>query len=411
MPPIVSPIPDRVVAYVGGTNFLLRAYVLWKDGKMIVIQAPPLDLVAERVHEMKERATFTESEYRKLELEYWRGLEIIHTLVDTIDFDRTNWGYLLPRKKTDSGFQITQRKKQFRKITIPLWAPRVDENDIVYTTWWECEHRAGIWNGREVEVFMGWDGDGMQMEDLERSMRGYQYVQGMDLTYEVLGHVMRHDIVIGLMTEPHIGRIMQDRDRALLYDAVSRMERRRIVHMGPTPPNLLIHNGKVRLTNLACVRYFGPEKDEEFKIMAEARHWRTLGDFFSTMDPFPFDIPNYMRNRQPNLHILPEVPSVDRPIRLEIFTQRQARPYLLDMFKLRKEYEKKMERRRDLGLSKRSQIPESLEDELTDFTSEVLEDRPYVVPTARPRSKKRRNEQYNIENSVSRRLLLAHGDS
>lgn len=78
MTPIVPPIPDRVVAYVGGLNYLLRAYVLWKDRQMIVIQAPTLDLILERFRKFgKYQFTFTNSEFRELELEYWRGLEIL----------------------------------------------------------------------------------------------------------------------------------------------------------------------------------------------------------------------------------------------------------------------------------------------------------------------------------------------
>lgn len=263
-----------------------------------------------------------------------------------------------------------------------------------------------------AELLMGWDGDDEQMKTLELSMRGYQYVRGMDLTYEVLGHVMRDGNVIGLMTEPHLGRIVQSCDRALLYDAVSRMEQRRLVHMGPTTPNLLIDNGKVRLINLACIWYFNHDQEEDFKATAAIRHWETLEKVFSQMDPSTFYyIPNYLRKRQQNLHLLPAVPSVERPIRIEIFLQRQARPYLLDMFKIKKEHEKKMERLRKLRLSAGTRVPESLETEPTDLISEAVEERPYVVTTNRSRLKKRSNQQYSIENSASRKLLLAYEDA
>lgn len=259
---------------------------------------------------------------------------------------------------------------------------------------------------------MGWDGDDEQMKTLELSMQGYQYVRGMDLTYEVLGHVMRDGSVIGLMTEPHIGRIMQSCDRALLYDAVSRMERRRLVHMGPTTPNLIIQNGKVRLINLACIRHFNDDQEEDFKATAAIRHWENLEKVFSQMDPSTFYyIPNYLRDRQQKLHLLPAVPSVERPIRIEMFLQHQARPYLFDVRKIKKEHEKKMERLRRLRLSAGTRVPESLETEPTDLISEAVEERPYVATTNRSRPKKRSNQHYSIENSASRKLLLAYEDA
>jgi hypothetical protein len=39
---ISNPIPSGVVACLGGMNSNIRSYNLWKDGQMIVIQAPPL---------------------------------------------------------------------------------------------------------------------------------------------------------------------------------------------------------------------------------------------------------------------------------------------------------------------------------------------------------------------------------
>jgi hypothetical protein len=39
---ILNPIPSGVVAHIGGMNGRIRFYNLWKDGEILVIQAPPL---------------------------------------------------------------------------------------------------------------------------------------------------------------------------------------------------------------------------------------------------------------------------------------------------------------------------------------------------------------------------------
>jgi hypothetical protein len=48
---------------------------------------------------------------------------------------------------------------------------------------------------------------------VERKTRGYRLFAGLDLTYELLAHVVRDGQVIGMLIEPAIGRPVEFRDR------------------------------------------------------------------------------------------------------------------------------------------------------------------------------------------------------
>jgi hypothetical protein len=261
---------------------------------------------------------------------------------------------------------------------------------------------------------MAW-GDDYTVKVLELTMYGYRYVHGLDLTYDVLGHVVRDGNVVGIMTEPMLGRMMQPCDRNIVYTAVSKMEARNVVHMGPASPDMLIHNGKVRLTNLACVRFYGKHQQVEFRATANKRHWEFMEGEFARMDGLPFlYIPNPMRNKMQDIHILPAVPSPERPLRVEIHAKWMSEPYLVDMMKAHREQAHKIQRLRAMHLSIGSPIPETPEAEHSKSTKFALEsdvETPYssIMTTNRTRTRRSQHayQPYRTEKSTSRKLLLA----
>jgi hypothetical protein len=166
MTPIVSSIPQNTVAYIGGSNNDIRAYVLWKDGQMLVIQAATFVSLS-RILDPDEPPP---EDWQKCRQEHFYGLEVIasflvfisygppqltysqHSLLPTIKFGMTNWAYLV--RNSSGGYCIKQKNKSVRKILAPTWAPLVDESEITFTTWWRCEHRLGTWKGREVGMLI-----------------------------------------------------------------------------------------------------------------------------------------------------------------------------------------------------------------------------------------------------------------
>ncbi|RDB17631.1 hypothetical protein Hypma_001080 [Hypsizygus marmoreus] len=309
----LNPIPRNMVAYIGGMNADERYYVLWKDYQMIVIQAEPL-VTWEEVHKPKHTHDPKKVYYIARYGEWLLGLQYIHNLLHTIEFGRTNWAYLVPRP--DGGYKIVQRQKRLRKIRCPTWAPLIEEKDITYTTWWPNEVRGGHWRGQEVEVTVG--RDDFFLETLELIMFAHLLLHGLDLTYKVLAHIVEDGSVVGLVTEPELGRLVQYRDRGLVYDAISRIQRRGLIYPGIMNPNLHILNGKVRLSNLAGLRHY--KDPAEVEELAASKHWEVLEEFFGFMDPNDFTPrPTWQRRWEQVPQLIPPQPSPEPPLGLQTF--------------------------------------------------------------------------------------------
>ncbi|KAF5375390.1 hypothetical protein D9615_007943 [Tricholomella constricta] len=162
-------------------------------------------------------------------------------------------------------------------------------------------------------MIMAYSDNGMFI--LDREMWGYLALQGLDLTYEVFGHVVEDDgTIVGLMFEAQVGRLVEYRDRSIIYDAYSRIQQRGLVHCGaPEYSNVHIMNGKVRLTNLASIWYFPDERiREEF---GDQRHWKTFEDRFPILKTVIGRAPEpvYHRRWQQNVRLLPNF-APDRPL-------------------------------------------------------------------------------------------------
>jgi len=157
--------------------------------------------------------------------------------------------------------------------------------------------------------------DDRTMQNLEREMQGYIALQDLDLTYEALGHVVEDDgTIVGLVFEPYAGRLLQYRDRALVYDALSRVQQRGLVYCGAQGyQNFTVMNGKIRLTNLASIWHFPDEKERN--EAGDVRHWQTLERWFPVLrlqqDTKPRSV--IQRCVQQNVLLLPRI-SPERPI-------------------------------------------------------------------------------------------------
>ncbi|RDB20140.1 hypothetical protein Hypma_012975 [Hypsizygus marmoreus] len=300
-------IPRNTVAYVGGINAYTRTYMLCKDDQMIIIQAQPL-----LTH---EQCFMSEEQYSREECDakYQLALEYIQNLLPTIEFGKTNWGYLV-KSREGTGYEIVQKSKRLRKRRCPLWAPLIDEKEITYTKFWFSSNWGGYWKGREVEVVVGWDD--YWAETVEWFTLSHWALRGLDITYEVLGHLVEPDgTVVGIVTEAETGRLVQYRDRPLVYDAISRIQQRGLIYTGIERYNIHILNGKVRLSsNLGALRYYGDPAELERK--ASIIHWKTLEKLFAFLntenDPIPR--PSYHQLWDVSPELLPAPPSPERRI-------------------------------------------------------------------------------------------------
>lgn len=130
-------------------------------------------------------------------------IEKIQTLVSTMPFGSKNWAYFITKR--DGTYSLVYRERKLYQVTTPPWAPLVDEREILVTKMISPEENQGIWDGKEVDLFMGWNEKYRRM--LDRIMRAHNLLRGLDLTFEVLGHVTNSDgEIIGIMTEPAYGR-------------------------------------------------------------------------------------------------------------------------------------------------------------------------------------------------------------
>ena len=145
-------------------------------------------------------------------------------------------------------------------------------------------------------------------------MNAYRLLQGLNITYAVLAHVINSDgSVIGVVTEPEVGRLVQARDRRIVYEAISQLQNRNLIYCGIHCSKIHILDDKVRLSNLASISYvLDPIRLEK---MAKERHWQALDKLFDSLDPND-EVPKLAPERglKPIAYqFLPECPAPERP--------------------------------------------------------------------------------------------------
>jgi len=212
---------------------------------------------------------------------FYDDLEKIETLLLSLEF-RTNWAYLVT--KSDGNFRLIYRERILPQILCPTWAPLVDEKEIIYTKWITAEDREGIWNGREVDVLLGWNERWRRV--VEKEMNGHRLMRGLDLTYEVLGHVTRDEQVTGLMLEPAYGRRIEFQDRADVYAAITKVQRRGLIYSVDSS-SIMISSGKVRLLGLSSVREAATVPTNQDLADMETYHWQALDIIFDELKQHP----------------------------------------------------------------------------------------------------------------------------
>jgi hypothetical protein len=76
-----------------------------------------------------------------------RRIGFQQSLLSGIEFGKTNWAYLI---RSSGGHRIVQKERSLHKISCPLWATLIHEDEIEVTKWVDAAERRGVWNGKPV---------------------------------------------------------------------------------------------------------------------------------------------------------------------------------------------------------------------------------------------------------------------
>ncbi|KAF8628569.1 hypothetical protein AX17_005965 [Amanita inopinata Kibby_2008] len=233
-------------------------FSLWKNGKSLTIQVPPPP-----VHEaLKEHLA---AEARELQ-----------QLTRSIVFGKTNWAYFVRDKHGKR--TLAYRQRTLYEIKYPPYAPLVPESEITYTRPVGGHIREGIWNGQEVDVWVGWND--FYMTKLEEQMRAYDLLRGLDVTYDVIAHVVdSQGRIIGMLTEPAFARPFEYRDLPAIGEAMSKIINRGLYYSLSTWNICMSLDNKVRFTSVYSVRKFRPG-EKEFEVQ---RHQKRMQEWYLTL--------------------------------------------------------------------------------------------------------------------------------
>lgn len=152
-------------------------------------------------------------------------------------------------------------------------------------------------------------------------MRAYRVLEGMDLTYEVYGHLLRSDgTVIGLVTEAAKGRMIKLSDRLLIYSTISTIQGRGCLYRGCGTNRFMISpEGKVRLLEVFSLVRYPREQVRKLEKDAELWHWAELAELFEEFKThgrygdcrLP---PDRFTTSPKNLQLIAPLPGPERPL-------------------------------------------------------------------------------------------------
>ncbi|KAJ7630093.1 hypothetical protein DFH06DRAFT_1224873 [Mycena polygramma] len=298
---------QNVTLYVGSDNdWEGRLFCFERGPHSLVIQTPELKLPGYIEFGIDPEA---DNLYMTT---FYRDLGKIANLVKSIEFGRTNWAYLVTRK--DGSYRLHYKEKPILPISCSPWAPLIPEEDIVYTKYINAEDREALWNGRIVDCTIGWNDRWREFVDFQ--MRGHRLLNGLGVTFEVLGHIVRNGEIIGLMIE-HAGdeRRVEYRDRSAVYAAVAKVQSKGLI-IGVHESNICIHRGKVRLLDAQTVKKFSEVTDVDDAVTKF--HWQALSTLFDELRQHPNPIPLLRCIQNDAVPFVP-IPSPEKPLITDFF--------------------------------------------------------------------------------------------
>ncbi|KAJ7146184.1 hypothetical protein C8R44DRAFT_9100 [Mycena epipterygia] len=298
------------IDYISGQNEAYgRFYVLRKStpggDQLIVIQASAVVPESHMEIEVAMRC------FPEWDRQFEEGLETIQTLLPTIQFGRTNWAHLIG---SANNYRIVLKQQPLPIVTEMPWCPLVEERDIEVTGWVWAQDRHGVWNGKEVDLFMAWDH--IYVGFLAKTMAAYKLLIKRNLehlAYPAVGHVVRNGTadICGIMTEPAYGRMVEFKDKSAVYKAVAQIERAGLLYTGLKASNVMLtDDGQVRLTGLCALGCQPEDPTARAKDLA-FWHWEELERLFKELECGPNPIPPQRKMARVPL-CLPPFPAPER---------------------------------------------------------------------------------------------------
>lgn len=133
------------------------------------------------------------------------------------------------------------------------------------------------------------------------------------LTFPLLGHLARGGLVVGNVFEAAIGRLIEYRDRAAVYEAVALIQSKHIIMQDIFAGDILVDKaGSVRFTRSNAAKYISDV--EELEKQGNICHWAPLQEIFDGIKPGGKKRLFTLRGfRRPGRHfIVPPLPTLYR---------------------------------------------------------------------------------------------------
>ena len=214
-------------------------------------------------------------------------------------------------------------------------------------------------------------------------MCGARITGGLDLTFEVYGHLIdRHERIIGLVCEAAWGRLVSSSDRSLVYSAMVKLQNRGLIYKGCLTNRFVIADNKVRLVELNQIAWqYHNEDPQKFEKYAQTYHWNQLEQLFEELD----QIGPHGNSRLP----LIKFTAIAATAKNIVFLPSTSSPYL----------------RVSDSHSRREIFIERVFSFLNDLPDDENEDRPYNALTRNSAPRRRRALLFSISSSPSTRNM------
>lgn len=150
----------------------------------------------------------------------------------------------------------------------------------------------------------------MMISRLTPARQAHKLLRGLDITFEVLGHITNSDgEIIGIMTEPAYGRFVEYSDRTDVYDAIAKIQSRSLWYSFDHS-TVMVSKGQIRILSLMSVHPILPDQER----LADQLHSEYLdymfNDILSTQRNYAVSIRYYQQTAKP----LPAIPSPGQPM-------------------------------------------------------------------------------------------------
>ncbi|KAF5344863.1 hypothetical protein D9756_011175 [Leucocoprinus leucothites] len=154
------------------------------------------------------------------------------------------------------------------------WARLIPEEDIDFEEIGPLDFRFGDGGaGKSVNVYKVWMSKDLAF--LDRAMKAYRRLQDTNLTYDLIGHLIdEYGSLIGLVTEPMLGRAISLHDAPLVFSALQRLNSIGYILDTPYEGSMLItSSGELKITAMHNVILLPEDPQEREARIKKREEW------------------------------------------------------------------------------------------------------------------------------------------